>query len=324
MPIPVVIGLSLLEAIEIIGSAASIAAFLWTINPDIYGEFSKKGLWGNWDDAWQDFLNEDLLIPAQAMLLQNSSTMPVMVAAYSHFMVREVLSARRDPLVLDLNGDGIRTTGIQGDVFTLFDDNSDAFAELTGWADPHDGMLAMDRNGNGIIDDGQELFGDQTILQNGRRAENGFEALAEFDSNKDGRIDVNDAVFSRLRVLTLNSTGDAYQLRTFDELGIRAINLDSTVTNITDAQGNTQNRVSSFEMADGTIREIAEYSFQQDSMYSVATEWLPVPDDIAALPDLQGYGTVYSLHQAMVRDTSGELRALVEEFASEMVRLSAA
>lgn len=52
-------------------------------------------------------------------------------------------------------------------------------------------------------------------------------------------------------------------------------------------------------------------------MYTIANEWLDIPDDIAALPDLQGYGNVYDLHQAMVRDSSGALKSLVEQFAAE-------
>ena len=70
---------------------------------------------------------------------------------------------RRDPLVIDLDGDGIKTSYVR-DFTTYFDNNADGFAELTAWVDPHDGLLAMDRNGNGIIDNGKELFGDQTGL----------------------------------------------------------------------------------------------------------------------------------------------------------------
>ncbi|HMK37409.1 MAG TPA: hypothetical protein VK463_20210 [Desulfomonilaceae bacterium] len=230
---------------------------------------------------------------------------------------REPYTPRVDPLVLDLDGDGIKTASVNGPTLTFFDNNVDAFAEQTGWIAPGSGLLCMDRNGNGIIDDGKELFGNQTILANGQKAANGFHALAELDSNHDGKIDANDSGFWQLRVFKLNDADDTYQLYTLNELGIKSINLDSTVMNSVDAQGNTQNRVGTFEMADGTIRQIADYSFQIDTTYTVATAWLDVPDDIAALPDVPGYGNVYSLHQAMVRDASGRLEALVEEFAAE-------
>jgi len=93
----------------------------------------------------------------------------------------------------------------------------------------------MDRNGNGFIDDGRELFGNETILSNGKKATNGFEALADFDGNRDGKIDVSDPIFSRLRIW---QDGDGFslpgELHTLEELGIKAINLSSTATNVTD------------------------------------------------------------------------------------------
>jgi Ca2+-binding RTX toxin-like protein len=225
---------------------------------------------------------------------------------------------RRDPLILDLNRDGvIETTQVKDGAY--FDHDGDGFAQQTGWASPDDGFLVLDRNGNGIIDDGTELFGDEAILQNGRKAANGFQALSEMDSNADGRIDVNDGAYSRLRVWQ-DFDGDGYssddELFTLDELGIASISTASTISSNTDPQGNTQTRIGSFERTDGTAGQIANFSLQTDRTYTIAREWLDVPDDIAALPDLEGYGTVYDLHQAMVRDASGQLKALVGQFAA--------
>jgi hypothetical protein len=224
---------------------------------------------------------------------------------------------RRDPLILDLDGDGIETTSATSG--TYFDHDANGFAEGSGWVGRDDGLLVMDRNGDGIINNGRELFGDETILSSGRKASNGFEALAELDGNADGKIDMNDKAYSQLKVWR-DSDGDGYSLRTelhtLEELGIKSINLDSTIVNLTDAEGNTRNRIGSFEMMDGTIRQIAEYTFDRDPIYSIPKEWLDAPDDIAALPDLPGYGNVRDLHQAMVRDTTGELKTLVEEFAA--------
>ncbi len=61
-------------------------------------------------------------------------------------------------------------------------------------------FLALDRNGNGIIDDGSELFGTATRKRDGTLAANGFEALREFDDNGDGRIDASDAIYPSLRL----------------------------------------------------------------------------------------------------------------------------
>ncbi|MFA5385771.1 MAG: M23 family metallopeptidase [Eubacteriales bacterium] len=107
-------------------------------------------------------------------------------------------STTKSPLVFDLDGDGMETTSLSYGVF--FDHDANGFAELTGWVGPDDGLLVMDRNGNGIIDNGTELFGNQTILSNGTRATNGFQALAELDGNKDGKIDANDAAYSQLKI----------------------------------------------------------------------------------------------------------------------------
>ncbi len=80
------------------------------------------------------------------------------------------------PIVLDLDGDGvIGTVGLGAGVF--FDHAADGFAERTGWVAPGDGLLVWDRNANGAIDTGHELFGSETLLPNGLKAVNGFEAL---------------------------------------------------------------------------------------------------------------------------------------------------
>ena len=78
---------------------------------------------------------------------------------------------------------------------------------------------ALDRNGNGRIDNGKELFGDQ------HGAANGFQALAAFDGNRDGSIDARDAVYGDLRLLGGDTTHGP-QLRTLSQAGIRAIALD--------------------------------------------------------------------------------------------------
>ena len=217
-----------------------------------------------------------------------------------------------------MNGDGFQT--IPKGAGTFFDYNRNGFLGQTGWVGLHDGLLVMDRNGNGVIDDGSELFGDQTILLNGKKAINAFQALAELDGNSDGKIDANDKGFSQLRVLRYSDQGSETPagglLYTLDELGISSINLASTTTGITDPQGNIQNRIGSFERTDGTLGQIAEYTFQQDPTLTIAKESLSVPDEVAALPRLQGYGVVYDLPQAIVRDTSGQLKSLVEQFAA--------
>jgi lysozyme family protein len=229
------------------------------------------------------------------------------------------IPTRRDPAVVDIDGDGIETTNVKDGAY--FDHDGNGFAEQTGWAGADDGLLVMDRNNDGIINDGRELFGDQTILSNGQRASNGFQALSELDSNKDGKIDAADTAFANLKVWQ-DTDGDGYstsdELHTLDEVGIKSINLTSTPNTVTDPQGNTQTRTGTFEKTDGTTGIVGEYNLQRDTAYTIANEWLDVPDDIAALPDIQGYGNVYDLQQAMARErltANGEgLKGLIEQF----------
>ena len=63
-----------------------------------------------------------------------------------------------DPLIIDLDGDGIETTGLQNGI--MMDHQSDGFAELSSWVDTDDGIIVHDKNNNGIIDNGNEIFGD--------------------------------------------------------------------------------------------------------------------------------------------------------------------
>ncbi|MFC1836461.1 hypothetical protein ACFL2Q_17355, partial [Thermodesulfobacteriota bacterium] len=176
----------------------------------------------------------------------------------------------RDPVVFDLDGYGIHTIGLDADLH--FDHDGDGFAELTGWVDGGDGVLVRDKNGNNKLDDGSELFSDYTFLSNGKRATSGFGALAYYDANEDGRIDANDSIWSELKIWQGYAYNGRYtfdphehgMLSTLDELGITAIDLDYTDTNITDEAGNTEVRSGQFLWADGSAGTFAEYTFQTD------------------------------------------------------------
>ena len=100
---------------------------------------------------------------------------------------------RIDPLTLDLDRDGIETLGVNADNHVLFDHDGDGAKHGTGWVSSDDAMLVLDRNNNGTIDNGHELFGDNTQLANGRFAADGFAALAKLDIN--GGRAANDATY---------------------------------------------------------------------------------------------------------------------------------
>ena len=109
-----------------------------------------------------------------------------------------------DPLAIDLNNDGIKGTNL--DYKINFDLDNNGFKEATSWISENDALIAIDRNNNGIIDNGSELFGNKTKSNTARiytnpNSKNGFEALSEFDSNNDGIIDINDEKFANLNLL---------------------------------------------------------------------------------------------------------------------------
>ncbi len=222
-------------------------------------------------------------------------------------MERAQSSPRRwDPLTLDIDADGLVTT-IPARANTRFDLDANGFAEASGWVAPSDGVVARDLNGNGVIDNGRELFGDQTLLPGGALAANGFQAIAALDSNSDGKVDSNDAAWSELKVWRdADSDGvtDEGELSSMAEAGVSDINTAYTSPNQTDANGNTLAQAGTFTRTDGTTGRAGSFLFDRDPTNSVPVDWVEVPDAVAALPDISAFGNVYSLHQAMARDES--------------------
>jgi len=224
---------------------------------------------------------------------------------------------RVDPLILDLDGDGVETTGVNSGAY--FDHDGNGFAESTGWVGADDGLLVRDVDGNGWIDSGTELLGNNTLLANEQKAANGFEALKQLDSNLDGIVDSNDAAWSSLKVWK-DANGDGYhsagEVISLEEAGVQSLNVAYTNSTQTDANGNAHQQVGSYTRTDGSTAAATDVWFQDDSMNTIAEDWLDVPEDISAMPDLRGYGNVHSLRQAMVRDGTGSLKALVKQFAN--------
>lgn len=129
----------------------------------------------------------------------------------------------------------------------------------TDWPTASTPWLALDRDGNGTIDSGAELFGSDTRLPDGRTAANGFAALAPLDANGDGRIDARDPAFASL---VLWADRDFDQRSTPDELTpasdlVVAISLAYTSDVRCDARGNCEGERATltWRTADGAVRE---------------------------------------------------------------------
>ena len=178
----------------------------------------------------------------------------------------------------------------------------------------------MDRDGDGKITSGRELFGDRTVMSDGRVASSGFQALADLDGNKDGKIDTLDEAFGRLRIWSDqdgNGRFKDHELATLDEAGIESIGLSYTEQRTDDENGNQVVRTGQFVWSDGERGKAGKFLLGRDTIHSLVGEKMDEPNDVAALPDLPGRGFLYSLHQAMVRDGSGELKRLTEQFVEE-------
>jgi hypothetical protein len=222
------------------------------------------------------------------------------------------------PIILNLSGNPLLTT--PENAGTYFDLQNTGFAVKTGWVAPNDGLLVWDRNGNGTIDNGSELFGNYTPMANGVTAANGFAALASYDANHDGVINASDPIWNSLNIwVDSNGNGvtDPGELRTLASLGITSLNLSYTDqgTTVKDASGNNPEFVGSFTM-NGVTTSMVDVNFAADSSRTVAATYVATTAAIDALPDLQEQGTLYSLHQAMARDTTGALQSLVRQFTT--------
>lgn len=212
-----------------------------------------------------------------------------------------------DPLAIDLGALGIDLTSLENGVH--FDLDKNGFAEKTAWIGIEDGFLVLDRNGDGTINDGGELFGDKVELQNGLTSVSGFEALAELDNNNDGCIDAEDSAWTSLRVwIDSNHDGISQgELKTLDDLGIVSISLEVTKEeNVDTATGTMEAEYAMVTFKDGTERKISEFWFPVNvSDTTQGTEDGDIVETVGNVPDI---------YVAMEEDGTGTLRNLYEQF----------
>ena len=222
----------------------------------------------------------------------------------------------QDPLVLDLNGGGISTVGISPVNPILFDHNADGIKTGTGWLGAGEGILTLDINGNGTVDSGRELFGDNTALASGpnigQLAANGFVALAQHDKDingvADGKIDSADAIYSQLRIwqdVNQDGVSQATELQTLAALGVQSINVTGTASNINLGGGNTQTWTGGFTRTSGQTGVVGAADLAGSLTLAANNFYREFTDDPATtsaaqtLPQMQGSGQVRDLREAM-------------------------
>ncbi|MBK6906601.1 MAG: hypothetical protein IPH08_05835 [Rhodocyclaceae bacterium] len=189
-----------------------------------------------------------------------------------------------DPLTLSLDNDGLETIGITPTAPILFDHDGDAIKTTTGWIKSDDALLVLDRNGNGLMDNGCELFGDATDLYTGGKAADGFAALAQEDTNRDGKVDALDARFADLRLwrdLNQDGLSQANELSTLEAQGVVALNVANTSHAQLLANGNRIADLGSFVRSDGSGGTLATRRKWPTSIWpatpSTANSPIPLP-----------------------------------------------
>ncbi|WP_301335870.1 calcium-binding protein, partial [Variovorax paradoxus] len=237
-----------------------------------------------------------------------------------------------DPLMLDLDGDGLELTRANGSI--LFDHNADGIKTGTGWIGSDDGILVRDVNGDGAITSGRELFGVDTIKRNGEKAVNAFDALADLDSNADGNFTSADLAWSQVKVwrdIDQDGISDAGELFSLDQLGITRIGVIGSAANNTGGSqagtsinGNFIAQSASFTRNDQTLgvgsASLSAGAIDLDSsnFHREFTDHIPLTDTAKALPTMQGSGRVRDLAEAV--SLSPELAVALTAFSSATTR----
>ncbi len=154
------------------------------------------------------------------------------------------------PIIVDMLRNGYNLTSVDDGV--VFDIDGDVIAERVAWTagGSDDAFLALDRNGNGIVDDGTELFGDRTPVYPNQpllRARNGFEALKFLEGPDFGRgvgdsiLDSRDAIFYSLmlwRDTNHNGHSEQNELKYCYDVGIQSIQTGYRESRRRDSHGN--------------------------------------------------------------------------------------
>ncbi|WP_353242797.1 hypothetical protein [Providencia sp.] len=176
--------------------------------------------------------------------------------------IKEIAKDYKTPLIIDLNNDGVKT--LSHDFGVLFKFNGELMQ--TGWVDPNDALLVMDKNSDGIVNDSSELLGEDYLKKDGAFALNGFDGLLDFDTNNDGVISKNDFNWEFLKLWRdVNSDGktQAEELLDLNETGISSISLNYLKSDYVDENDNQHRLISEVIWSDGRRSGIVDVWFKQ-------------------------------------------------------------
>ena len=226
-----------------------------------------------------------------------------------------------DPLALDLNGNGIETLAADGHAGAMFDHERNGIRTATGWVHSNDGLLVHDRDGDGKITDGGEIFGDNTPLKNGQTAAHGFAALAELDDNGDGKVDAADKTFSKLGVwrdLNHNGISEEGEIFALKDLRIKSLNLGYTQADKDLGNGNTLAEIGSYTDEDGNEHIMGDLRLAADRFNSRYRDSIPLTDEQQQAPNLRGSGRVRDLREAAAQ--SPDVAAALQAYANAQTK----
>lgn len=224
---------------------------------------------------------------------------------------------RRDPLVLDLDGDGLEIS----ESAVYFDYSGNGIANRSSWVGADDGFLVFDKNNDGLIENGTELFGDDYLKSDGTKALDGFDALKDLDSNSDGVFNALDDSFSQVQIwrdLDQDGVTDDNELFSLSDYRINEISLSTHSSGSgNDLGGYEIVDTADIKHLDGSTSTIYDINLKvsgSDTEFDHSSD-APLAQDILDLPNVPGAGGMDSLHYAMSRNSA--LKALVEQFSNE-------
>ncbi|MCG8504601.1 MAG: cadherin domain-containing protein [Sphingomonadales bacterium] len=173
-----------------------------------------------------------------------------------------VLTGFVPPLIIDLDGDGVELTPLATST-VAFDMDGDGDLDFTGWAGADDGFLALDRNGDGVINDASEI----SFVGDLPGARTDLEGIAAFDTNHDGVFDVGDERFGEFQVwqdANQDGVSQADELTSLADRGIASIDLTPVPTGetVTGSIDNVVVNTSHFTREDGTTGEVGDVALR--------------------------------------------------------------